>query len=170
VKQRFFYNQASLKGHFGKGMKSLSSHLMSQRLTLNIEIVQTWFLRSLALVWMLKGFIAWGLMLGVDAPYQGVFEASALSLQIAIVFFAISHLIAAIGLWLLSSWGRAMWILTVLAETALSVFFPKIVGANLFILVSNLFLMTTYSFLMIYNVQMKKSGAQLTHNQAPYAP
>src|SRR5579883_553465 len=153
-----------------KGPKSLFVRLITQRVLLKIEVVHLWFLRSLALVWMLKGFVAWCFMLGIDLPYQGIFEASSLSLQSVVVFFAISHLIAAIGLWLLSNWGRAVWILTVLAETTLSVLFLKIVGANLLILISNLFLMTAYSFLMIYNVQMKKSGTPLAHTQARYVP
>jgi hypothetical protein len=133
-----------------KEVKSLFFQRINQRISLRIEVVHTWFLRSLALVWMLKGVVSWGLMLGIETSYQGVFEASSFFLQITVVFFAISHLVAAIGLWLLSNWGRAMWILTVLSETILSTLFPKILSAPLLILASNLFLMISYSVLIIY--------------------
>ena len=93
------------------------------------ERVLVWFMRLLALLWIAKGIAAWGLILGVGMPTP-LFEARSLGFQATTIYFAVIDLIAAIGVWLTSTWGGVLWLLAVMSHLILAVFFPAIVPSN----------------------------------------
>ena len=70
------------------------------------------FMRVIAAVWMAEGLFAWAIILGIG-PYGGVYETSALQMRLTISGFALFNLIAAVGLWMLASWGAVIWLLTI---------------------------------------------------------
>jgi hypothetical protein len=92
--------------------------------------VLTWFMRILAILWIIKGLSAWAVILGVWAP-TGLFEARATGYQATIVYFAVIDLIAAVGLWMASTWGGVLWLLAVMSHVILASFFPRIVTGSL---------------------------------------
>jgi hypothetical protein len=77
------------------------------------ELVMTIFLRAMALVWMIKGIGFWMLVLGLgELP----FASERLLRQALIVAFAVLDCAAAVGLWLLSPWGKGLWLFVAAAE------------------------------------------------------
>ncbi|AWM86962.1 DUF6163 family protein [Microvirga sp. 17 mud 1-3] len=91
--------------------------------------VLTWYMRILAILWIMKGLSAWALILGIWTP--GHFESRTTGYQATIIYFAIIDLIAAVGLWMGSSWGGIMWLLAVMSHLVLAAFFPSVVSSGL---------------------------------------
>ncbi|HEY7384849.1 MAG TPA: DUF6163 family protein, partial [Beijerinckiaceae bacterium] len=76
------------------------------------NFILVWFMRMLALMWIAKGLGYWAVILGADnAPIQ--FEARTTGFQATTIYFAIIDLVAAVGLWLTSTWGGVLWLLAV---------------------------------------------------------
>lgn len=74
------------------------------------------FLRLLALYWLVAGLLRWSLVLDVEPGMA--FASRPVEEQVAIAFFAVGDLVAAVGLWLLASWGSVVWLFAALAESA----------------------------------------------------
>lgn len=89
------------------------------------RIVLVWFLRLLSIAWMAKGLLAWAVIFGIGAEAQPPFEARLLSFQAIIVYFAVIDLVAAVGLWLTSTWGGVLWLLAAVSHLLLGFFFPR---------------------------------------------
>lgn len=105
--------------------------------------VLTWFMRLMALLWIAKGLSFWGVIVdagGVAPPFQD----RSLGFQATVVYFAVIDLIAAVGLWLTSTWGGVLWLLAVLSHLILAVFFPGVVPVSLTLAVVYCVLMVTY--------------------------
>lgn len=92
-------------------------------------LVLVWFMRLVALAWLAKGLLAWAQILGVVDGGQ-VFEARATGEQATVIYFAVIDLVAAVGLWLTSTWGGVLWLLATMSHLILTVFFPKILPAD----------------------------------------
>jgi hypothetical protein len=82
-----------------------------------------WFMRIVAVLWLLKGLISWMAIIGL----YGAFEGRSTTLQATTVYFAVLDLVAAIGLWLLTTWGGVLWLLALMSHLILAFFFPRIV-------------------------------------------
>jgi uncharacterized membrane protein len=50
--------------------------------------------------------------------------------QATIIYFALIDLIAAVGLWMASTWGGVLWLLAVMSHLILAAFFPGIVSGG----------------------------------------
>ena len=90
------------------------------------NFILVWFMRMLALMWIAKGLGYWAVILGVDSAPTS-FEARTTGFQATTIYFAIIDLVAAVGLWLTSTWGGVLWLLAVMSHLILTVFFPHIV-------------------------------------------
>jgi hypothetical protein len=97
--------------------------------SLRWSFILTWFMRTLAIFWIMKGLGAWAVILGVWTP-AGLFEARTTVYQATIIYFALIDLIAAVGLWMVSTWGGVMWLLAVMSHLILAAFFPGIVSGG----------------------------------------
>lgn len=94
--------------------------------TLRWNTVLVWFMRTMALLWLLKGLAAWAVILGLTtglAPFDG----GETGYQAGLIYFAVIDLVAAVGLWLTSTWGGVLWLLAVMSHLILAVFFPRFV-------------------------------------------
>jgi hypothetical protein len=105
--------------------------------------ILTWFMRVLAIVWIMKGLSSWAVILGVWTPI-GQFEARSTGYQATIIYFALIDLVAAVGLWMASTWGGIMWLLAVMSHLILAAFFPGIVSSGLLTILFFLTLITIY--------------------------
>jgi hypothetical protein len=103
----------------------------------------TWFMRILALVWIMKGLSAWAVIIGVWTPI-GNFEARPTGYQAIIIYFALIDLVAAVGLWMASSWGGIVWLLAIMSHLILAAFFPDIVAGGMPVMALSLTLITFY--------------------------
>ncbi|MCC5978462.1 MAG: hypothetical protein JJU21_10400 [Salinarimonas sp.] len=92
--------------------------------------VLIWFMRIMALLWIARGLSYWAVILGAGEPGPA-FEDRPPGVQTTIVYFAVIDLIAAIGLWLMTSWGGVLWLLAVMSYLILAAFVPAAVALNL---------------------------------------
>jgi hypothetical protein len=65
------------------------------------------FMRVLAVLWIFQGLAEWAVVL---LPGQAVFDSLPGATSAAVIFFAIADLVAAVGLWLATPWGGALWL------------------------------------------------------------
>ena len=65
------------------------------------------YMRVLAGLWICQGLAEWALVL---MPERSVLEALPAAMAAAVIFFAIADLVAAVGLWLATPWGGALWL------------------------------------------------------------
>lgn len=100
--------------------------------------VLTIFMRLLALIWIVKGLASWAAILGMW-PTAG-FEGRAMGVQATLIYFAVIDLLAAVGLWMASTWGGVLWLLAVMSHVILAFFFPRIVTGGL---ATTIFVVTT---------------------------
>lgn len=91
------------------------------------RLVLVWFLRLLSAFWLAKGLTAWMVIFGLPGNPQPPFENRLLSYQAIIVYFAVIDLVAAVGLWLTSTWGGVLWLLAAISQMLLSFLFPRFV-------------------------------------------
>lgn len=97
----------------GEGKQSGAGRMgFDTRLTLVV------YVRVLSMVFIASGLRRWAIILGPLAP-GGDFLALPVPVIVATVFFAAFDLVAAVGLWLLASWGTVVWLISALTETAL---------------------------------------------------
>jgi hypothetical protein len=95
------------------------------------RLVLVWLLRILSVVWLAKGLLAWAVIFGLGDMAQPPFEARLLSFQAIIVYFAVIDLVAAVGLWLTSTWGGVLWLLATISQLLLGFFFPRLLPMTL---------------------------------------
>jgi hypothetical protein len=107
------------------------------------SFVLTWFMRVVSILWIMKGLSAWAIILGIWTPI-GHFEARSTGYQATIVYFALIDLIAAVGLWMASTWGGIMWLLAVMSHLILAAFFPGIVSSGMLTMIFFITLIAVY--------------------------
>lgn len=92
------------------------------------------YVRVLSAVFLLSGLENWARLIGL-----GYHNADLLSeptpFIVATLFFAVVNLVAAVGLWLLASWGTVVWMISALTETTLHVAFEPVFGADRLLIV-----------------------------------
>ena len=82
--------------------------------------VLVWMLRILSVLWLAKGLLAWAVIFGLVGEDAPPFEARLLSFQAITVYFAVIDLVAAVGLWLTSTWGGVLWLLAAISQLLLA--------------------------------------------------
>ena len=88
----------------------------------------TWFVRCVATFMLLKGVYHWSLLCGVADGVGVRFEVMPPAWQLATIFFAIIDVVAGVGLWLLSAWGAAVWLIGAATQIVIDVWFPEVYG------------------------------------------
>ena len=109
------------------------------------DVVLTWFMRAVAILWIFKGLGAWAVILGMDA--QIPFEERSMGFQATMIYFAVIDPVAAVGLWLASAWGGVLWLLAVMSQLILTFFFPRVVTGGM--LSSVLFGLLIIAYLLV---------------------
>ena len=87
------------------------------------DLILVWFMRTVALLWVAKGLASWAIILGATEAATP-FEARSTGYQATIIYFAVIDLVAAVGLWLASTWGGVLWLLAVMSHLILTFFSP----------------------------------------------
>ena len=113
----------------------------------SLERYFIWFLRLLAVVYFMLGLRQWLLIL--DVMHNGAFISMTLPQQSAASFFACVDLVAAVGLWLASSWGSVVWLVAALFDIVLHGYFPELAMTPRFMLVFHVGSMLMYVFLVM---------------------
>lgn len=117
-----------------------------------------WFQRIVAGYCLLFGILYWVRLIGIyDGPLWR-FDLMPVHWQIAAVTLAVFFPFAAIGLWMLSSWGPVIWAICAVTETLMYVFFPDLYGHKLLIVSSHIFVALLYTaFRALIHFQRRKA-------------
>jgi len=107
------------------------------------------YVRFLSVVFLVAGLNRWATILGFGLP-NGDFLTQPSPVIVATMFFAVADLVAAVGLWLLASWGTVVWMISALTETALYSAFNPQFGSNYALMAFHLGSVALYALLTAY--------------------
>ena len=82
------------------------------------------FMRLIAALWVVEGLMQWSLVVVTDVDGRSGLATLSVSAIVAVVFFAVIDLIAAVGLWLATPWGGVIWLVTAGAQLFVIVTMP----------------------------------------------
>ena len=108
------------------------------------------FMRIVGALWVLQGLMQWDIILG---GAQGDFDTLSAPAQIALVFFAVFNLVAAVGLWLASPWGGVLWLFAVAAQVFATLLLPGFFAGGRIVLVIDVALVVSYFVITWYAAQ-----------------
>jgi hypothetical protein len=99
------------------------------------------FMRGMALLWLLFGVAQWANILW-SGPIP--FDALPMRAAVAIGFFAVADLVAAVGLWLAAPWGGVLWLGTAAGEALATVLMPAYFSGGVLMLTLYVVLIAMY--------------------------
>ena len=108
------------------------------------EIGFAWFLRIVAAYSLMFGILYWIRLIGFYPGLLWRFDLMPLQWQAATVTLAVLFPFAAIGLWMLTAWGAAVWFLCAVIEMVMYVGMPEIFGNRQLIVLSHAAVMLLY--------------------------
>lgn len=124
-----------------------------------VEQLFSWFLRIIAGYCLLFGILYWIRLIGVYDGTLWRFDLMPVHWQIASVTLAVMFPFAAIGLWMLTSWGPVIWFICAATETTMYVAYSDLYGRRLLIVVAHLLVALVYVvFRLILWWQRRKAG------------
>src|SRR5208337_3082611 len=101
----------------------------------------TLFMRVMALFWLLQGLAQWFVVLTAARP---IFEIMPQNAALAVVFFGVLDLVAAVGLWLATPWGGVLWLLIASAQIFVAVTLPRLFIGGFWLVAVDLTLIALY--------------------------
>ncbi len=117
-----------------------------------------WFQRIIAGYCLLFGVLYWIRLIGLHEGPLWRFDLMPPYWQVASVVLAAFFPFAAIGLWMLSSWGPVIWFICALTETIMYFGFPELFGHRVIILASHLLVALLYiAFRVVIVVQKRQA-------------
>ncbi len=111
------------------------------------------FLRLMAVLSMVKGLYHWSRVCGIGIPHGEAFETHSVAWQAATIFFAVIDLVAAVGLWLATTWGAVIWLTAAASMIAVDLFFPQVFGVGAWIDAAEGLLLVAYLVLALKAAQ-----------------
>jgi hypothetical protein len=108
------------------------------------------FMRVLAVLWICQGLAEWALVL---LPGQPLFDTLPGATSAAVIFFAIADLVAAVGLWLATPWGGALWLFAATSQIFVAVAIRNSISISW--LVVDLILIAVY-FVLTFKASMRE--------------
>jgi hypothetical protein len=107
------------------------------------------YVRAMAVVWMIKGLYHWALICGFGDGLSSAFELAPVPWKAATIFFAVIDLVAAVGLWLAAAWGGVVWLTAAISMAMVEFLFPQIYGGRWIVIVAQLLAIAGYFTLAI---------------------
>ena len=102
-----------------------------------VEVLFAVFMRVVSGYCLLFGILYWVRLIGLyDGPLWR-FDLMPVHWQIAAVTLSVFFPFAAIGLWMLTSWGPVIWFICAATETVMYGLFPNLFGQRLLIVASH---------------------------------
>lgn len=124
------------------------------------EMGFVWFLRAIASYCLLFGVLYWIRLIGVYDGQLWRFDLMPLHWQVAGATLAVFFPVAAIGLWMLASWGPVIWFICAVTETIMYAGFPDLFGSRPIIPLSHLGVALLYTaFRVVIYLQKRPQPA-----------
>jgi hypothetical protein len=105
------------------------------------------FMRIVAVLWLFQGLLRWS---DVLMPAHSIFDLMTADRAASTVFFSVTNLVAAVGLWLATPWGGVLWLVVVAAESMMTFVMPDFFAAPRLTLAVDVVLVITYFVLTWY--------------------
>lgn len=125
-----------------------------------VEQVFVWFQRVIAGYCLLFGVLYWIRLIGLYEGPLWRYDLMPVHWQVASVTLAVFFPFAAIGLWMLASWGPVIWFICAAAETLMYAGFPELYGDRKSIVVSHLLAALFYTLLRSVIFWQKRKAQQ----------
>ena len=109
------------------------------------------FMRIVAVLWVYQGLVQWHVILSAE---QSIFDVLPVQTTIAVVFFAVLDLLAAVGMWLAAPWGGVLWLLTAVAQAFVAVLLPDFFAGGHVVIGLDCVLLVLY-FLLTYKASQR---------------
>lgn len=103
------------------------------------------FLRLVALACLIFGIQYWGLLTGYLLEGRARFDLLNLPWKVAGASLSVLFPVAALGLWLTSSWGPVVWVIAAGSQIVMYTVWPEIFGTNWPIVIMNAIVMAIYA-------------------------
>lgn len=98
-----------------------------------LDLAWEWFHRAVAAWGLLCGLAYWARLIGLYEGTAWRFDLMPVHWQVAAVSLAVLFPFAASGLWMVASWGSAIWFLCAAIETVMYAGFPELFGSRPFV-------------------------------------
>jgi hypothetical protein len=119
-----------------------------------------WFHRIMAAYCLLFGVLYWIRLIGFYEGPLWRFDLMPVHWQVAAVTLSVMFPFAAVGLWMLASWGPVIWFLCAAAETAMYAGFPEYFGERPLVVASHLAAACLYAaFRLVLYFQSRRPSA-----------
>jgi hypothetical protein len=118
-------------------------------------VMLVWFMRVVAVLWVLHSLLNWSMILGIGGPAMPLVGERGF---IAAIFFAVVNPIAAVGLWLATPWGGVTWLLAVAAQIFTVVLLPRMFEGGLLVIGTDGALVVCY-FVLTFAASREGDGS-----------
>lgn len=113
------------------------------------ETVLVWLHRVVAVYCLLFGVLYWIRLIGVYDGLTWRFDTMPIYWQAAGVCLAVFFPFAAIGLWMLASWGPVVWAICAVTEIVMYAGFPEFFGERIGTVAVHLMIAAFYAMLQL---------------------
>ncbi|HTO30185.1 MAG TPA: DUF6163 family protein [Pararhizobium sp.] len=93
------------------------------------------FLRLVAVSCFWFGLNYWAMLIGFSFAGAGRFDLLPLPWRVAATSLAVVYPVAALGLWLLVSWGPVLWVVAAATEVVMFAIYPHVFGTKPLLLI-----------------------------------
>lgn len=122
------------------------------------ETAFVWFQRIIAAYCLLFGILYWVRLVGIYPGDLWRFDLMPVHWRVACAMLGVLFPFAAIGLWMLSSWGPVIWFICAATEATMYLGFPDLYGYRPAIGVSHLGVIALYmTFRTVIYVQARRA-------------
>jgi hypothetical protein len=123
------------------------------------ETVLVWLHRIVAVYCLLYGVLYWIRLIGLYDGLTWRFDTMPVYWQAAGVCLAVFFPFAAIGLWMLASWGPVVWAICAVTEIVIYAGFPQYFGTRWGTVGAHLLIAAFYGLLQLVIYLQKKRAA-----------
>jgi len=84
------------------------------------EVLLVFYLRALAVFFLVAGMIRWVRLLGLPDSPTGALLGLPISERVETIAYAVLDPVASVGLWLVTAWGIVVWLIAAVSRIVLS--------------------------------------------------
>jgi hypothetical protein len=110
-----------------------------------VEAAFVWFQRLIAGSCLVFGVLYWVRLVGFYDGSLWRFDLMPIHWQVAAVILSVFYPFAAIGLWMLASWGPVIWGICALTETVMYFVYPDLSGHRMLVVGAHLCVALLYA-------------------------
>lgn len=123
------------------------------------ETTFVWLNRMVAVYCLLFGILYWIRLIGIHDGATWRFDTMPVYWQVASASLAVFFPFAAIGLWMLASWGPVIWAICAITEIVMHLGFPDLFGARIETVATHAAIAVLYVVLRLVIYVQKKRAA-----------